>query len=396
MEKIFHLNLYYKKLRKFMNFLKFGSKSKKDKLFFRSLPWRSYLYFLAGIYFLFSTLGFVSSLLAPGAMSYGEIIRNSFLSGFVGALYAHSFMRDLRFLVPGIILQMLLAFSPYGNLELVKDNPELVTYLRFHALGIMFLVIVGYILFVKFISGEGLKHFRYKTEIDLARKMHTILVPEIVFKNEDYDIAGISKPVGEVGGDMADMLNMGDGEMVLTVADVSGHGVSAGLLMGMFKSALRSNLAHGDSLSACYTNLNSTMFELKDKKMFLTAASVRMHAGKLEYIVAGHLPLLIYRNETKKVVELTTRQISIGMKRDFKFQEGEFSLESGDFVVMVTDGVPETFSKRKELFSMDRLKKIIEQNASEESIKINQNILMEVEKFGIPDDDLTIVTIRRN
>ncbi|MBK7866703.1 MAG: serine/threonine-protein phosphatase [Ignavibacteriales bacterium] len=89
--------------------------------------------------------------------------------------------------------------------------------------------------------------------------------------------------------------------MVLTVADVSGHGVSAGLLMGMFKSALRSNLAHGDSLSECYTNLNSTMFDLKDKKMFLTAASMRMHSRKLEYIVAGHLPLLIYRNETKRL-----------------------------------------------------------------------------------------------
>ncbi len=379
-----------------MNFLKFGSKRKKDKLFFRSLPWRSYLYFLAGIYFLFATLGFVTSLLSPGAMSYGEILRNSFLSGFVGALYAHTFMRDMRFLVIAIILQFALAFSPYGNLELIKDNPELVTYLRFHAIGIMFLVILGYILFVRFISGEGLKHFRYKTEIDLARKMHTILVPEIEYKNEEYEVAGISKPVGEVGGDMADMFDMGDGEMVLTVADVSGHGVSAGLLMGMFKSALRSNLTHGDSLSECYTNINSTMFELKDKKMFLTAASVRMHSGKLAYIVAGHLPLLIYRNGTGKVEELTIRQISIGMKKDFKFTEGEFCLERGDVVVMITDGVTETFSKSKELFSMERVKTVIEQNGSEASNKINQNILMEVEKFGVSDDDLTIVTIRRS
>jgi len=379
-----------------MNFLKFFSKRKTDKLFFRSLPWRSYLYFLAGIYFLFATLGFVTSLLSPGAMSYWEILRNSFLSGFVGALYAHTFMRDMRFLVIAIILQGLLAFSPYSNLGLIKDNPELVTYLRFHALGIMFLVILGYILFVRFISGEGLKHFKYKTEIDLARKMHTILVPEIAYKNEEYDIAGISKPVGEVGGDMADMFDMGNGEMVLTVADVSGHGVSAGLLMGMFKSALRSNLTHGDSLSECYTNINSTMFELKDKKMFLTASSVRMLAGKLEYIVAGHLPLLIYRKETKKVEELTIRQISVGMKKDFQFKEGEFKLEKGDLVVMITDGVTETFSKSKELFSMERIKKIIEANASEESSRINQNILMEVEKFGVPEDDLTIVTIKRS
>lgn len=379
-----------------MNFLKFGSKSKKDKLFFRSLPWRSYLVFLAGIYFLFSTLGFVNSLLAPGAMSYGEIIRNSLLSGLVGAIYAHTFTRDLKFLAVGIILQFVLAFSPYGNLELIKDNPELVTYLRFHAVGIMLLVILGYILFVKFISGEGLKHFKYKTEIDLARKMHTILVPEIVYKNEEFDISGISKPVGEVGGDMADMFKLRDGKMVLTVADVSGHGVSAGLLMGMFKSALRSNLTHGDSLSECYSNLNSMIFDLKDKKMFLTASSISIHPGKMEFIVAGHLPLLIYRKGTKKIEELTIRQIPVGMKKDFKFLEGEFSLESGDFVVMVTDGVPETFSKSKELFSMERLKRIIEENAVEESGKLNQNILMEVEKFGIPDDDLTILTIKRN
>jgi sigma-B regulation protein RsbU (phosphoserine phosphatase) len=138
------------------------------------------------------------------------------------------------------------------------------------------------------------------------------------------------------------------------------------------------------------------IFDLKDKKMFLTASSISIHPGKMEFIVAGHLPLLIYRKGTKKIEELTIRQIPVGMKKDFEFLEGEFSLESGDFVVMVTDGVPETFSKSKELFSMERLKRIIEENAVEESGKLNQNILMEVEKFGIPDDDLTILTIKRN
>ncbi|MBK7866704.1 MAG: hypothetical protein IPJ75_06760 [Ignavibacteriales bacterium] len=144
-------------------------------------------------------------------MSYGEIIRNSLLSGLVGAIYAHTFTRDLKFLAVGIILQFVLAFSPYGNLELIKDNPELVTYLRFHGVGIMLLVILGYILFVKFISGEGLKHFKYKTEIDLARKMHAILVPDIGYKNKEYDIAGISKPVGEVGVIWRTCLKLGMG-----------------------------------------------------------------------------------------------------------------------------------------------------------------------------------------
>lgn len=379
----------------YMSLKNYLKRQRRDNLFFKSLPWRSYLTFLFAIFFLFSILGFVSSLMSMGRSSYWMIVINCVISGLTGALYAHSFIRDLKFLVPSIIFQFGLIF--YNSTQTPSEATQLnnPAYFQFHALGILFLMVLGYVLFIVFINGEGYKHFKYKTEIDLAKKLHDILVPKVSMTSGGYEIFSFAKPAGEVGGDLSDVYTGSEGEIVITVADVSGHGVSAALLMGMFKSALRSNLDRSCNLAESYRFINSTLYSMKERKMFITASSLKLSEGGCDFTVAGHLPLLHFKAATGEVVEGMIKQIPFGVKKEFDFKEERIAPEKGDIILLLTDGVTETFSGGKKMFGMEKVKQLLIDNSHLGSEAITTKIISEVEKFGKPVDDLTLVTVKR-
>jgi sigma-B regulation protein RsbU (phosphoserine phosphatase) len=99
-------------------------------------------------------------------------------------------------------------------------------------------MVLGYILLVIFINKEGIKNLRLQAEINLAQELHSNLVPKIEIVNNRFEIFGISNPTDEVGGDLIDFFE-NETAQTCYIADVSGHGVAAGSMMGMFKSTIR-------------------------------------------------------------------------------------------------------------------------------------------------------------
>src|SRR5205823_4263948 len=143
-----------------------------------------------------------------------------------------------------------------------------------------------------------------------------------------------SAPSGEVGGDLVDVVSTPDGWFGY-VADVSGHGVSSGVVMGMFKSALRMRLRQGGPISSLLDDLNAVLFPLKSSAMYVTVACVRgRDAGELEYAVAGHLPILRVR-ANGVVDEITTPQIPIGMFEDYAFTSASIACAAGDVLALI-------------------------------------------------------------
>ena len=127
------------------------------------------------------------------------------------------------------------------------------------------------------------------------------------------------------------------------VADVSGHGVSSGLVMGMFKSALRMGLRDRGPLASLLNDVNAVLFPLKSGAMYVTAACVRGTAGgALEYSVAGHLPILRVRT-SGEVDEITTPQIPIGMFERFDYRSAALDCAPGELLALITDGLTEVF-----------------------------------------------------
>lgn len=103
---------------------------------------------------------------------------------------------------------------------------------------IQLLINLGYWVFINFIETEGFRHLRYQTEVELAEQLQSTLVPPILLRTEHLEIAGRSLPSSNMGGDLADTLQSED-SVICDIADVSGHGIAAGVLMGMVKTAVR-------------------------------------------------------------------------------------------------------------------------------------------------------------
>ena len=195
--------------------------------------------------------------------------------------------------------------------------------------------------------------------MELAHQIHQVLVPPIAVTHGEFEFGGISIPSGEVGGDLVDVVSR-DGTWLGYVADVSGHGVSSGVVMGMFKSALHMRLLHPGPLSALLDDLNTVLFPLKSSSMFVTAVCVRGRAGgTLEYAVAGHLPILRVRANAREIEEITTPQIPVGMFEDYRFTSSTLECERGDLLALITDGLTEVFDAKDEQFGIDAVKAIL-------------------------------------
>ena len=138
-----------------------------------------------------------------------------------------------------------------------------------------------------------------------------MLVPAVNTRIGSMEFLGWSIASGDVGGDLVDVVGDSDGWLGY-VADVSGHGVGSGVVMGMFKSALRMRLRVGGSTASLLDDVHAVLMPLKPPRTFVTVACVRGGPGEtVECAVAGHHPILRVRNGC--VEEVTTPQMAVGM-----------------------------------------------------------------------------------
>ena len=128
--------------------------------------------------------------------------------------------------------------------------------------GVVASLIASFVLLSNFVQREGSRYVRAHTEIALARDIHRLLVPTIARRVGCFEFQGVSLASGDVGGDLLDVVESNDG-WIGYVADVSGHGVGAGLLMGMVKSATHMQLQVMHPIDQLLTNLNTVLLDLK-------------------------------------------------------------------------------------------------------------------------------------
>ncbi|MCF8413131.1 MAG: serine/threonine-protein phosphatase [Melioribacteraceae bacterium] len=372
-----------------------GSKKRLfTRQFWKTIELKYFSLFLLAVFFMFSSMGFVGDLFSELKYSYPALISGVLISGLLSAGYAYAATRRLWALPIILIAQFLYIFY------LRSDNPtELAPeFIKEKAivvgLGIMLSVMLGYTFFVTFITRVGINHFLLKAEMDLAKGIHDVLVPEINIKTHNFQVYGKSNPATEVGGDLVDFVQM-EKTLYCAIADVSGHGVSSGVYTGMFKSSLRVSLQQNKSLGEIISDVNNTLMPLTKKNMFITSTILKFFGeNKLEFTVAGHLPILHYNSETMNVDELTIKQIPVGVKTNFPFNSKTIDYKPNDIFVLLTDGITETADKSNKLLGIDEVKKIIRQNAGGSAESICNSILRKVNDFGQQNDDITLLAVK--
>jgi sigma-B regulation protein RsbU (phosphoserine phosphatase) len=357
------------------------------------MPVRRYLIFVSAIFFLFSGVGFIIDLLSKGSFSELLLFLNVVYSGIVAVLYVYTFTRNLKFLPFTILFQIVAGINIWGDAQqvLLSEFPQRAT---LDAIGILVTMVLGYILLIIFINKEGIRNLRLQAEMDLARELHSNLVPKIEISNTHFELFGVSKPTDEVGGDLIDSF---ENENALTcyIADVSGHGVAAGSLMGMFKSTIRVLLNKDEQLAAILAEASKTIYHLKKKNMFLTCAFLKFTANSsVEYSTAGHLPILKLSNDTNHFEELVIKHLPIAAKRDMNYITKSTGFNKNDLFILLTDGITETTDQKNEDFGMEKVKQIILNNRHDKLSHIYEKINNQLAWYGKQKDDQSILLIR--
>ena len=245
---------------------------------------------------------------------------------------------------------------------------------------------------------------RHKQEMALARSIQTSVLPRH-FDLPGFDIGAVMMPAEEVGGDFYEFRPTSDGGAWVGVGDVTGHGVTAGLIMMMAQSMFTMLCTqNGQSSPARFVSLlNRAMFyNLKSRlnqDKFMTMVVARIHGdGRMVY-AGAHTDLLVYCNKTGLVDRITTEGIWLGISENIEYAtiEKSVTLEPGDVALFHTDGVTEARNRNGEFFDIDRLTAQLRELHREPAEQLVSHIAQSAWDWaGVPTDDVSLLAVKRS
>lgn len=213
----------------------------------------------------------------------------------------------------------------------------------------------------KRMAKQSLKQERLKKDLEVASEMQKLLFPSDLPSNRRMDISAKYKPRHEVGGDYYDFIPLGDEEYIICIADVSGKGISAAMLMANFQATIRTLFKYQRfDLEFLLEELNKKVMRSAKGEKFITffIAHYKAHTRELKYVNAGHNhPFL---TNGRKVEFLDKGCIGLGMLDELPFIDtGKIHLKPNTTLVLYTDGVVELENEEGEFFGAERLVKIV-------------------------------------
>jgi hypothetical protein len=376
---------------------------------FRAVPLKRLWVLMTAVFLLFSVIGFYIDLnLSKGEMPYAVAVAIAITSGLNAVLWIVVLSRLSRlFLISLIVLQFfnssfhtLLANWMIRTFNLRPVPSE--TGIHFASTATMCVIIVSYVFFIAYIRREGVESFRMQNELELAHRIQKTLVPPVTLRSAPFDVYGISCPSDKVGGDLVDALHLSDGDAIAYLADIAGHGLQAGILMGMLKTAVRTALLDAGgrephrTLPVLLDRLNTVLPEVKEAHMYATFAGFRLGAdGSVFYALAASPPVLHWHDAERLLSHTAEPQLPLGLLPVPRFDGEMLQTASGDLVVVATDGILEVCNKRGEEYGVERVKEVIAANVRDSLPELAGKILASVRKFGGQLDDQTILIVRR-
>lgn len=243
-----------------------------------------------------------------------------------------------------------------------------------------------------------------ENELQNAREVQRVLLPQENPVLAGFRISGTNLPARIISGDYYDYLELDENRFGVAIADVSGKGVPAGLLMAMCRSALRSIAREKSSPAEALAVVNRQLFPDIREDMFISMAYCILNQdnGKAVIARAGHDPALLYRQETGKVELLRSPGLALGVDDGDVFErvtkDQEIELHQGDCLLFYTDGVREAVNADDEEFGMDRMSECFRSTAPLGAEAVLTRMQEELRQFtgeGPQMDDITLVAIEK-
>ena len=240
-------------------------------------------------------------------------------------------------------------------------------------------------------------YLRKSSELDTARQAQQEMLAAHIPAHPELEIDAFLKTATELSGDYYDFSLSDTGVLTMAIGDATGHGTTAGMMVIATK-ALFKDSADDSNLLNLIRRMSKTIKSINLPNTFMHLTLARYDQGNLQLVGAGMPPLLMYRSATNTVEDIVLKGMPLGSYTEFPYLQREVTLDPGDTVFFMSDGLLELMSPRGEMLQLDRIRKIFAEAGSRSPNKI----ISHVRKGGIAwragrpiKDDVTMLMLQR-
>jgi phosphoserine phosphatase RsbU/P len=240
---------------------------------------------------------------------------------------------------------------------------------------------------------------RLETEVQLARQIQQTFIPETLPQFDEWELAARWKTARQVGGDFYDVFDLPNRRLGLFIADVADKGVPAALFMALTRTLVRAAVTELESPAEAMKRVNDLLIPDTRQGMFVTAVYgvLDVETSELTYVNAGHNPPL-WVKQSGEVEKLTRTAIALGVVTDGRVEQRTIRFESGDSLLLYTDGLTESFNNEGIFYGEERLLEAIRCDhcfSASDLLDVIENSLLNFVQDMPPADDLTMLVLRR-
>ncbi len=244
-----------------------------------------------------------------------------------------------------------------------------------------------------------LQEERIRSELMIAHQIQQGILPGPFAGHPAIHFEAMNEPAKDVGGDFYDYFQVSPKEFGFMIGDVCGKGVPAAIFMASSRSIVKSQALANPEPANVIQLANRLIAEDAQHGMFVTVfyGVYNIETRLLKFINAGHTLPLLYRPSTRSCASLFNTNFPLGVFDPFSFQPSKMQLESGDILILYTDGVNEAFSPMREQFGMERLVQVILQYGDRPPQELRNLIVDTVHRFSadqLPNDDITVLIVK--
>jgi len=244
---------------------------------------------------------------------------------------------------------------------------------------------------------NSLKQEKINTQLRIASNIQKNLLPEHDLISDKIAITGFSTPAMNVGGDFYNYIDKGN-KIFAFLGDVSGKGIPAALLTTMAMIVIKTSINPESSTKEIVENINNTIAleSLGENYLTLGFFEVDINNNKANIVNAGQ-EVLLYKGANKEIIEFSSSNLPIGMFEGIEFSIDTIDFYSGDILITFSDGITDAINTDEESYGMERLRKIILENANSDVLTLKNRILEDVSRFSegaAQFDDLTILLVK--
>lgn len=240
---------------------------------------------------------------------------------------------------------------------------------------------------------------RLQSEIEIAATIQRNLLPR-----EGPQVRGVSfsahfEPTASIGGDYYDVFNLDKSHLAVAIGDVSGHGLSTGLVMAMVKAAITTLVEEGADETTLFHRLNELVHRSTERRAFMTLAFTifDLENGRIRHTNAGHLYPYLLRDGVPTPTAIESPSLPLGVRSQIVTRTLELDLREGDTIVYLSDGIVEAQNDAGDPFGFDQLEHLLTQQSDRSPAAVRDTILNAVARHSgnrPADDDRTVMALR--